>query len=244
VRLVTAARLLYGSLHERGVRGTLERVQRLAAMRNEARRKTRAGKRFDDELGVETSKWVRVPDLDTESPNREHATSYEPSSVDEFRLLMKMLRVDHRSFTFIDYGSGKGRVLMLAAEYPFKRIVGVEFAESLNRVARKNVAALGADAARIEVVLADAAVFDPPPDPLVLYFFNPFGPPVLETVLTRICDSLERTPRPAYVVITGPPELSRVVERSGFERVDVEELGWRTRGVFVAGDASGSVARP
>lgn len=206
----------------------------MLAFRDEARHKARADRRFDEERGIETAAWVRVPELDTESPNREHAVRYQPSSVDEFRLLMSKLRIDHRHFTFVDYGSGKGRVLILATAYPFKRILGIEFAESLDRIAHANIATLGADASRIETVVADATAFEPPSEPLVLYFFNPFGLPVLRPVLERIRTSLDRDPRPAYIVITGPPELARAVEEFGFERVEVDELGPLTRGVFAA----------
>ena len=82
----------------------------------------------------------------TDSPNRQFAVRYQPSSVEEFGRLMGKLDVDHREFVFVDYGSGKGRVLMLAADYPFKRIVGVEFSPPLDRIARENIATLGADA--------------------------------------------------------------------------------------------------
>jgi hypothetical protein len=58
--------------------------------------------------------------------------------------------------------------------------------------------------------------------------------PALKKVLSRVHDSLERAPRPAYVVLTGPPDFAEAVEASGFRRVDVDELGWMTRGVFVA----------
>jgi hypothetical protein len=202
-------------------------------MREQVRRKQRADVRFDEEWGVETAAWVHVPDLDTASPNRIHATSYEPSNVAEFERLMGKLRVDHRAFAFVDYGSGKGRALLLAAEYPFKRIVGVEFAASLDRIARENVAACGSDP-RIELVLGDAAEFDPPLDPLVLYFFHPFGMPVLEQVLARVRTSFADAPRPVFVLVTGSPELGHTIERLGFRPVDVDELGWMTRGVFAA----------
>ena len=81
----------------------------------------------------------------------------------------------------------------------------------------------------------------PRPDPLVLYFFHPFGVPALKQVLSRVLGSLEREPRPAYVVLTGPPDFAKAVEESGFRRVDVDELGWMTRGVFVA-PSNGRVA--
>jgi hypothetical protein len=234
-RIVTAQRLLYDSLRRRGVRGTARRVRRLLTSRREARKRAAADRRFDAERQVDTASWVRVPDLDTDSPNRRHAVRYQPSSVDVFRLLMGKLRVEHGDFTFVDYGSGKGRVLMLAAEYPFRRIVGVEFSEALDRVARENLARLGDEAARIETVVMDAAQFDPPPGPLVLYFFNPFAPAVLGPVLDRVRASLGADPRPAYVVLTAPPELGALVEERGFEPVDVDRLGWLTRGVWKAG---------
>lgn len=232
----TALRLLIDSLKRRGVKGTVARGRRLIAQRQAARHKSRESKAFDAERGIDTATWVRVPDLETASPNQEYAVRYEPSSVEEFTLLMEKLRrhVDVRDFTFVDYGSGKGRVLILAAEHPFERIVGVEFDGSLDRVARENVATLGADAARIETFVMDAVTFDPPGGPLVLYFFHPFGVPVLRPVLARLRASLEDDPRAAFIVITGPPELSEAVEEAGFERVDVDELGWLTRGVFGA----------
>jgi hypothetical protein len=233
-RIVTAQRLLYDSLRRRGVRGTARRVRRLLTSRREAKQLEAADRRFDAERQVDTAAWVRVPDLDTDSPNRQHAVRYQPSSVDEFRLLMGKLQVDHADFTFVDYGSGKGRVLMLAAEFPFRRIVGVEFSEALDRVAHENIATLGDGARRVETVVMDATEFDPPPGPLVLYFFNPFGPPVLGPVLDRVRASLDESPRPAYIVLTAPPELGALVEERGFEPVDVDRLGWLTRGVWKA----------
>jgi cyclopropane fatty-acyl-phospholipid synthase-like methyltransferase len=233
-RGVTALRLLRASLRKRGVRGTVARSWRIVEQRNAVRRKARADAAFDHQRGVETASWVYVPDLDVTSANLEHAVRYEPSSVSEFDLLMGKLEIDHKDFTFVDYGSGKGRVLMLAADYPFRRIVGIEFAESLHSVAQENIASLGPDAARVEALLGDATEFEPPPDPLVLYFFHPFGAPALRQVLAKVLDSLDRHPRPAYIVLTGPPEFAQTVEESGFERVDVDELGWLTRGVFAA----------
>jgi hypothetical protein len=233
-RILTQLRLLRASLRTRGVRGTLGRAWRIVSQRSELRRKTRADWAYDRQHGVDTASWVRVPDLDTSSTNVEHAVRYEPSSVSEFELLMAKLRVDHSDFTFVDYGSGKGRVLMLAADYPFKRIVGVEFAKSLHEISRANIATFGDGAGRIETIHADATEFDPPAEPLVLYFFHPFGVPALEKVLSRVHESLEREPRPAYVVLTGPPDFAQAVEASGFRPVDVDELGWMTRGVFVA----------
>jgi SAM-dependent methyltransferase len=222
----------------------MQRLRRLVSGRAESRRRAQAERRFDAERGIETATWVHVPELDTTSPNREHAMRYQPSNVEEFTLLMDKLPIDDRDFTFVDYGSGKGRALLLAADKPFRRIIGVEFSESLHRIARDNVASLGEDASRVELVHMDATEFDPPSGPLVAYFFSPFSAEILTRVLARITDSSERSVDPTYVVITGPPELAEVVEESGFERVDVDELGWLTRGVFLAASKSRTASRP
>jgi hypothetical protein len=51
-------------------------------------------------------------------------------------------------FTVIDFGSGKGRALIVASECPFRRIIGVEFALELHRDAQQNIRAVSARVAR------------------------------------------------------------------------------------------------
>lgn len=233
MRTAAVAHRFRTSRRERGTLGAVIQLLRVPAARKRTRAKQRSDAQFDRQYGVETATSVRAHELDTTSPNRRHAIRYEPSDANDFRRLLSRLRVDHADFTFVDYGSGKGRVLMLAAEYPFRRIIGVEFARSLDRIARTNVATAGADP-RIELVHADAVEFDPPPGPLVLYFYNPFRAPVLAQVLALVRESLARAPRPVYVVVMGSHELGRTLEECGFEPVDVDLLGGMTRGVFAA----------
>ena len=40
---------------------------------------------------------------------------------------------------FIDLGSGKGRTLLMASDYPLRKILGVELIPELNRVAQQNI---------------------------------------------------------------------------------------------------------
>ena len=47
--------------------------------------------------------------------------------------------MDKEQLVFVDLGSGKGRTLLLASEYPFRRIVGVELSPKLHRIAKTNV---------------------------------------------------------------------------------------------------------
>ena len=43
------------------------------------------------------------------------------------------------TFTFVDLGSGKGRTLLMASDYPFRRIIGVELLPSLHQIAQENL---------------------------------------------------------------------------------------------------------
>jgi SAM-dependent methyltransferase len=231
-RTLLPVRVLVHTVRRRGVRETVGLLWRSARSLGAARRRTAADRAFDSDRNVDTAGWVRRADLVTDSPNRDHAGRYQPSTVEEFELLMGKLDIDHEEFVFVDYGSGKGRVLLLAADLPFKQIVGVEFSPPLHEIARANVATLGRHAARVETLVMDAAEYEPPLEPLVLYFFNPFDAPVMRRVLSRVRASLERRDRPVYIIVSGQPELARAIEFFGFTPVDVEDLGWATRGVY------------
>ena len=48
------------------------------------------------------------------------------------------MNIEHDRFTFVDFGAGKGRVLMMACEYPFKQVIGVELSRKLHATASRN----------------------------------------------------------------------------------------------------------
>jgi SAM-dependent methyltransferase len=110
-------------------------------------------------------------------------------------------------FTFIDLGSGKGRTLLMAADYPFRRIIGVELLPSLHHTARENLQRYQSESQQcfaLESICADATTFPFPEGPLVIYLFNPFP----EAGLRRVIANLEQVPhvqpRPVYVLYHNP----------------------------------------
>jgi cyclopropane fatty-acyl-phospholipid synthase-like methyltransferase len=128
---------------------------------------------------------------------------------------------DYSQYTFIDVGSGKGRVLFVAAEYPFRKVMGVEFSNALHDDAVANLKRYKFPRRRcadIEPVHADAREFEFPNDNLVIYLFNPFGDEVMERMLENLERSLKRHPRHVIVVMLWP-EHSDVVERMAIMRV-------------------------
>jgi SAM-dependent methyltransferase len=158
---------------------------------------------FDAKHGTDTSSLVRVESLDLPDERRAHAVLYWPSLQRTVERLLASLAIDHARFTFVDVGSGKGRVLLLASLFPFGRIVGVELSEQLHAVAVKNAEIFRPPerrCGRIDLILADAAQFAFPEGDLVLYFFDPFDRAVMERVLANLAESLRRHPREVWVL--------------------------------------------
>ena len=143
---------------------------------------------------------------------------YQPTEPALFREMMASLPIEFDQFTFIDIGSGKGRTLLMASEYPFRKIVGVELIEELHRAAEENIRAYKSATQRcsqIETACGDAREFAFPAEPLVLYLFNPLPERALLDVLRRLERSLAQAPRTVWVVYHNPL-LENFVDTSGF----------------------------
>lgn len=171
--------------------------------------------RFDHLFGLDTAEVVPVEQLDYDTA---HSFEYDPTPSTEFGLVLSALRVDLRPYVFIDIGSGKGRVLLMASEFPFARVVGVELSAALHAVAEQNIAtyrAHGRGLGVIESICLDAMNFEFPPDPLVLYLFNPFDVSFIGQMLRRLRDSLRRKPRDVIIIYRNP-KYRHLFEESGF----------------------------
>lgn len=163
--------------------------------------------RFDRRYGLDTSGFLAPHDMETASTAVDSAQPYMPTASLTFDEILGNLDHDLREGIFIDFGSGKGRVVLLAALSSFKKVIGVEFDRMLCATARENLAALrrssGADVT-VEIVQADVLDFEIPDETSVFYFFNPFTDRVMESVLGRIRASLEHKPRRHAVVYMNP----------------------------------------
>lgn len=137
----------------------------------------------------------------------QHDAIYHPTHPKLVFQILNGLGIDYRDYIFIDIGSGKGRVLVIASEYPFQRIIGVEFAEELHRIALKNVhdySSRTQQCKNIECLHLDATEFTILPVPTVFFLYNPFRPPVLIPVLRKIEKSLSDRPRDVLLIYVAP----------------------------------------
>lgn len=179
---------------------------------------------FDKQFGVATSGCIHHTDLNVNNPNQLHAASYFGTDPKYFRDVIAALPIDYRRFVFIDFGSGKGRVILMATEFPFKRIIGVEFSDELHKIAQDNIRRFHSDIAKCNDVLSicmDAVEYPLPEDCLVCYFFNPFDATIMAQVVSNIKKSLLCYPREIFIVYANPVEGDLFDQADCFRRVGI-----------------------
>lgn len=162
---------------------------------------------FDLTHGVETSQRIHQSDLKTDSENWVYAVGYWPTPPELLREALSALPIRQDGFTFIDLGSGKGRVLMMASDYPFAQIIGVEFAPSLHQIAVENIRRYKAATQKchkIEARCEDMTKFVFPDVPLVLFVYNPASSVIMQAVKHNLTVSLESNPREAWIIYVTP----------------------------------------
>ena len=201
---------LRDSLRHRGLAGSLryygrELVDMIRDLTPERRRSRYGDIDYDFDHGVDTT-WATVS-LRTRVREWLSGGQYQPSEPQLFCEIVEALPVAPEGFTFIDLGSGKGRTLLMASSYPFRRIIGMELLDELNAIAVRNIARYQSDEQQcfaIESHAGDARDFEFPAEPTVLYLFNPFPRHIWREVLANLHRSLQAAPRAMYVIYHNP----------------------------------------
>jgi len=136
---------------------------------------------------------------------------YQPTESALFHEMLEALReqshLDFHDFVFLDLGSGKGRTLLMASDYPFRRIVGVELLPALHQAALENLRKYRSESQKcfaLESICADATEFPLPAEQIVLYLFNPFPEAGLRRTIANLRQSLREHPRTVYVLYHNP----------------------------------------
>ena len=151
---------------------------------------------FDLEHGVDTSGLLFADHLASGHPNDDHINAYWGTAPSGFSGILEQWQntlagtpYGIEDYTFLDIGCGKGRVLMLASDAPFQRIVGVELSPALTAIAENNMAKWSAASHRcsdIDILNVDALAAPIPDSPAVLYIYNSFNLYVMLPLLERL----------------------------------------------------------
>ena len=130
---------------------------------------------------------------------------------------MKLIDVNEGEDGFLDYGSGSGRMLILADHmYRFKKIIGVELAEEMVSLSKENIVNVrnkgNLRCDDIEIAHADATKYVIPGEINIIYFYNPFSGSVLRQTLENIRKSLDMNPRKMTVIVKSPEHFEEETE--------------------------------
>ncbi|HEX4892103.1 MAG TPA: class I SAM-dependent methyltransferase [Hyphomicrobiaceae bacterium] len=156
---------------------------------------------FDRRFGTDTS----APVFERNQKTAVHF--YVPTTASVIYEILESLPLQPKRSVFVDMGSGKGRALLIASEFPFAKLVGIELSENLHRIAVENVERYKPDSQRcatFDLKCMDALDYDYGDEPVVLFLFDPFGREILEKVIANLEASLHAKPREAHVVYVYP----------------------------------------
>jgi len=175
----------------------------------------RLNRDFDARFGVQTMTYVELSELQIERGDLAHCNDYAPVSAMTLQRLLPRIKVRYEDFIFVDLGSGKGRSLLLASDWPFKKLVGVEFAGELHRVAQDNIRKYKSPTQKcrnFELAHLDAANYPIPNEKTIFFLFNPFHGEVMAKVLSNIQRSLAEHPRDVFIIYYNPKHRDLVAE--------------------------------
>jgi SAM-dependent methyltransferase len=164
------------------------------------------GDGFDLEHSIETSARIHETDLEIADPNWIHASAYFPTPSRFLKEALAGLDIRFEDFTFVDLGSGKGRVLFMASEFSFRKIIGVEISPELHALSRRNIASYKGEqrCSDIHPVCMDFTKFEFPEAPLFIFLYNPASPYLTNVVARNLMRSLNKRPREVWILYVTP----------------------------------------
>ena len=180
---------------------------------------------FDFKYGTDTGGYLSPREIGSGGIHDAMNNGYSAVAPSVFREACRRWRATLPSaarieaFTFVDIGAGKGRGLLLAAELPFRKVIGVELSEELAGIARKNITLwkrVARPRTKIRVMHEDAARFQWPRTPLLVYLNNPFECALVEHLASRLAEAAISGPALIDILYLNPACTDTLVQR-GFK---------------------------
>ena len=161
---------------------------------------------FDLRHGVDTTTPQDLDLLDVPESARKEAVQYQGADPKLVLELFDLLSPERKNATFVDYGCGKGRVLVLAAQHGFKKLIGVEFSPELSLICDRNLSRASGLLANTQISIntIDAALFIPPHGPVLAFFYNPFSGATLAAVVQQLRSKALQSADPVTIVYVNP----------------------------------------
>lgn len=178
---------------------------------------------FDAKFGTKTSliyEQFALPDK-ISIDRFKNSGRYIPTPINTMKVALEGAGryLDYREFFFIDAGAGLGRNLLLASEYPFKKIIGIEISEFLTAQAKSNIQHYGTSdtgCKDVEATCADALKYSFPDHDVFIYMWEPFDEQVFEIFLSNLIAHISKLGNRIFFAILGQ-KYSRSKALSSFK---------------------------
>ncbi|MDP4284281.1 MAG: class I SAM-dependent methyltransferase [Bacteroidota bacterium] len=167
---------------------------------------------------INTIRLDRLHNLEIKGNNLTHASIYQGANYYVLKKAFSYLKSINANDNIVDFGSGKGRAMAVAANYGFKNITGIDFSSDLCKDAEKNIEGIQSSfpSANFKIICDDATHYKIETDDQVFFFFNPFDEVIMLQVAKNILLSLKQKPRQIYIVYVNPLH-KEIFLSAGFE---------------------------
>jgi 16S rRNA G966 N2-methylase RsmD len=162
---------------------------------------------FDMKYRIDTINTAQLEALEIDSQNKAVGNYYEGTNAYIFQKMISRVELDPSQSVFVDFGSGKGKAMFMAAERGFRKVIGVEFSIELVEVCRRNLDIFKAKSkskTEFEIHHMDASEYQIPPEANLLFFSNPFNEELTDMVIDNVLKSHDQAPREVWVVHLHP----------------------------------------
>lgn len=168
-------------------------------------------------LNVDTGGMIKLPEIGI---HNEEFIEYAPIGYSAIYAAIKRIPLPASGTSFVDYGSGKGRAVVAAATFPFRKVIGIEISAELNNVAKGNIKRIRhRKADSIELIQSDAADYTLPHDVNLIYMANPFRGATLGKVIRNILASYNAQPRTIYIIYFNKIYFEKLIEGPDFDLI-------------------------
>ena len=164
--------------------------------------------RYDRIHNIQTTGSINIDSLhDIDSENRDFGRDYVPTPVSILKNSITAIDESIEDFVFVDVGSGKGRMLFAASNYPFKKIIGIEFSSRLCHICQTNINSFINKRIKcrdIEVIKDDIVNYSFPNENLFIFMFNPFSEYPMKKLISNLRNHILRTRKILYIAYYNP----------------------------------------
>jgi len=145
--------------------------------------------------------------------NNEDLSEHVPAPYTAIYSLLNNIPLDFSKSVFLDYGSGTGRAIIVAASFPFKKVIGIELSLNMFEISNDNIHRMHYKKAKeIECINVNAKDYILEDDINIIYFYHPFKGDTLKYVIDNIYHSYLRKPRNMFIIFINNQYFDEIIK--------------------------------